>query len=320
MLTLPDFKQKQILFIQADNNVDNKIKFHNENIVFLKDNKVQNRASCHKVFSIFIIGNISITTGLIEKCKHFGISLFFLKPNFSLYAHINSVAEGNYLLRLKQYSLTDNQELEISKNIVLNKIKNQISLLKSRNIVRNKKFNIEIFNKIKSASDNQTLLGIEGNFSKEFFKLYFESIDWYARMPRVKPDVPNFLLDMGYTFLFNFVDALLCLFGFDTYKGFYHKLFFQRKSLVCDIIEPFRPIIDREVLKMHTLNIVSENDFKIVDGKYSLKAFKENYKYAYIFLSVLMKNKEEIYNYVQRFYRFIMDSERNKFPYFKISR
>jgi len=320
MLTLPDFKQKQILFVQTDNNVENKIKFHNENIVFLKDDKVENRASCHKVFSVFIIGNLSITTGLIKQCKSFGISLFFLNPNFNLYARINSLAEGNYLLRMKQYSLTEKQELEISKNIVLNKVKNHLSLLKSRNLLPVKNFNEEFFNKIKNAPDNQSLLGIEGNFSKDFFKIYFKDLNWYARLPRVKPDIPNFLLDMGYTFLFNFVDALLCLFGFDTYKGFYHKLFFQRKSLVCDIIEPFRGIIDREVFKMHTLRIVNKDDFKVVDGKFILKSFKNNYKYARIFAETLMKNKESIYLYIQRFYRFLMDGQKNKFPYFKISR
>ena len=320
MLTLSDFKQKQILFIQADNNVENKIKFHNENIVFLKDDKVENRVSCHKIFSIFIIGNLSITTGLIRQCKNFGISLFFLDSNFNLYTRLNALAEGNYLLRMKQYSLTEKQELEMSKNIVLNKVKNQLSLLKSRNLLPIKNFDEEFFDKIKNASDNQTLLGIEGNFSKDFFKIYFKDLNWYARLPRVKPDITNFLLDMGYTFLFNFIDALLCLFGFDTYKGFYHKLFFQRKSLVCDIIEPFRGIVDREVLKMFTLKIVKEEDFKIVNGKFVLKNFRDNYKYAYVFAEALMKNKEAIYLYIQKFYRFLMDSQKNEFPYFKISR
>jgi len=320
MLTLPDFQQKQILFIQTDNNSENKIKFHNENIVFLKNDNVENRASCHKVFCIFIIGNLSITTELIKQCKNFGISLFFLKPNLNLYAYINSIAEGNYLLRIKQYNLSEKEELEIAKKILINKVKNQLSLLNSRSLeIKNLNFE-DIENKIKKSKDSQNLLGIEGNFSKEFFKIYFQDINWYARMPRVKPDIPNFLLDIGYTYLFNFIDALLCLFGFDTYKGFYHKLFFQRKSLVCDIIEPFRGIIDREVLKMYTLNIVKKDDFKAVDGKITLSSYKNNQKYSIRFFETIMKNKEQIYKYVQGFYRFLMDSNKNKFPYFKISR
>jgi len=320
MLTLPDFKQKQILFIQSDPQTENKIKFHNENIVFLKNNKIENRISCHKVFSIFIIGNISITTELIRQCRNFGISLFFLKPNFNLYANINSIAEGNYLLRKRQYSLNETKELEIAKNIVLNKIKNQLYLLKSRKLKIENFNNKHIFERIKNAYDFQTLLGIEGNFSKDFFKTYFQEINWFARMPRVKPDIPNFLLDIGYTSLFNFIDSLLCLFGFDTYKGFYHKLFFQRKSLTCDVVEPFRGIVDREVLKMYTLKIINKEDFKLINGKVVLKSYGYTQKYAVRFFTIIMKNKENIYKYIQGFYRFLMDSTRNKFPYFKIPR
>lgn len=319
MLTLPDFKQKQILFIQTNSNFKNKIRFYNENIVFLKNNEVINKISCHRVFSVFVIGNLSITTELIRQSKNFGISLFFLKPNFNLYAHINSVAEGNYLLRMKQYSLNESEELNISKKILLNKIKNQLIILKSRNLkIRN--FDKEIFNKIRNSTSNQNLLGIEGNFSKEFFKIYFQDMDWYARMPRAKPDIPNFLLDMGYSYLFNFIDALLCLFGFDTYKGFYHKLFFQRKSLVCDIIEPFRGIIDKELLKMKNLKIINNKDFKFKDGKVVLKSYKNGMKYSINFLKAIMANKENFYKYIQGFYRYLMDGDKNNFPYFKISR
>lgn len=321
MFSLPDFKQKKILFIQTGSSKENKLKFGNDNIIFLKDNKIENRVSCHSVFSVFIIGNLSITTELIRRCKSFGISLFFLKENFNLYASLNSVADGNFLLRMKQYSLKEDGELEISKKLVLNKIKNQLCLLKSKR-EKIKNFNEHnLFKKISESGNNQSLLGIEGNFSKDFFKLYFEDLNWYARMPRVKPDIPNFLLDMGYTYLFNFVDALLCLFGFDTYKGFYHKLFFQRKSLSCDIIEPFRVIIDKELLKMHNLGIIKDKEFKITkEGKVVLKSYEYSRKYSLYFLETITDNKEQIYNYVRDFYKFLMDKEKNPFPFFKISR
>jgi len=320
MLTLPDFKQKQILFIQPNNNTENKIKICNENIVFIKDDKIENRVSCYKVFSIFVIGNISITTKLIQQCQKFGISMFFLKPNFNLYARINSFAEGNYLLRMKQYTSSQEEELEISKKIILNKIKNQFILLNSRNLKLENLTPDILTKKVMEVTNSQNLLGLEGNFSRDFFKVYFQDINWYARMPRVKPDIPNFLLDMGYTYLFNFIDALLCLFGFDTYKGFYHKLFFQRKSLVCDIVEPFRAIIDKEVLKMHNLNIVKKDEFKAHNGKVILKLFRYHQKYSINFFEAIVKNKDEIYKYVQGFYRFLMDNKKNQFPYFKISR
>ena len=57
---------------------------------------------------------------------------------------------------------------------------------------------------------------------------------------------------------FNCMDSLLRLYGFDTYKGFYHKLFFQRKSLACDVMEPFRCVIDKQILKAFNLGQIDE--------------------------------------------------------------
>ncbi len=86
-----------------------------------------------------------------------------------------------------------------------------------------------------------TLRGIEGNISQNFFNIYFKDINWIARMPRVKPDAPNFLLDMGYNMLFNFIDALLNLFGFDPIKAVtsYHKLFFRENLLLVMLLSLF---------------------------------------------------------------------------------
>lgn len=318
MLTLADFKEKQILFIQTEEGKENKIKIYNDNIVFTKDNQIINRLSCHKVFCVFIIGNISITSELIRKGLDYGVSFFLLRNNFELYAKINSYAEGNYLLRQKQYLADENFALFISKKIVLNKIYNQFKLLESKNINLEIKLS-DLKNIVEESSSLDSLRGIEGNFSKDFFGNYFKEIGWYARMPRVKPDIPNFLLDIGYTMLFNFIDSLLNLFGFDTYKGYYHQLFFQRKSLTCDVIESFRPIIDREVLKSFTLKRVNEKDFYYKNDKTFIYP-KNRTKYVLIFLEGIMKYKEDIYKYIINFYRFIMDSNKNKIPFFKIKR
>jgi CRISPR-associated protein Cas1 len=320
MLTLPDFKQKQILFIRTERDVENKIKLQNDNIVFTKDGKVVNRASCYRIFAVFIVGDIAITSQLIKSGLKYGISFFFLKNNLEAYASISAAAEGNYLLRMRQYTMTDREEMFIAKQILKNKIRNQLRLLKSKKLeMEHIKNEDEMMRTIDMAESNDSLLGIEGSMSKEFFGAYFKQIGWGTRMPRVKPDIPNFLLDIGYTMIFNFIDSLLRLYGFDTYKGNYHKLFFQRKSLSCDIVEPFRSIIDREVLKMYTLKKIDESLFEVLNGKIT-SSFQNSSKYAEIFLSAIMKNRESIYKYTQGFYRFVMNSEKNYFPEFKISR
>ncbi len=315
MMTLPDFREKQILFIDARLGVENQLQFQNDNILYRKDGVNTNRISCLKVFAVFVIGDFTMTSVLARRCKEYGISLFLLGNNFETYAEINSGLESNFLLRDKQYKCEN--EILIAKKVVGNKIFNQLSLLKQKNL----NFNFEnelkkMKEKIEKAQDEKELLGIEGNFSKDFFGEYFNRINWIRRMPRTKFDVNNVLLDIGYTFLFNFIDSLLRLYGFDTYKGFYHKLFFQRKSLSCDIMEPFRCVIDKQLLKSFNLGQIKNSDFEYKEGKYQI-GFENRQKYARIFLEAIMENKEEMFNYARDFYRFFV-IEKQEMPFFKI--
>lgn len=317
MLSLPDFKEKQILFIEARYGVENVLQFQNDNILFRKDEKNINRISCFKVFAIFIIGNFTMTSSLVKKCKQYGISLFLLSDNFQAYAEINSGLESNFILRDKQYKFE--RELEIAKKLVKNKISNQLFLLKERNKSIDFQEQLgKMEDKMENIKDEKELLGLEGNYSKDFFGEYFMTMQWIRRMPRTKFDVNNVLLDIGYTFLFNFTDALLRLYGFDTYKGFYHKLFFQRKSLACDVMEPFRCLIDRQLLKANNLRQINKQDFRYENGKYVL-GFDEQRKYVKIFLEAIMENKEDLFSYVRNFYRFFV-VEGIDFPEFKLNK
>ena len=274
MLSLPDYKEKQLIFV--DHSIHYKLQFSSDNLVIrdTKEDKVINQISCYRIFAIFIIGDISITTVLMRKADHYGFSVVFLTRNFNCYAMIGSQTDGNVLLRKKQYNSSHN--FDIAKRIVYNKLENQISLLKSiRSKVEEEQEAIEVIRKYQSniltliAEQNSTnldldtslsneipsttledgsivqeLLGIEGYSSKVFFQTYYKDMNWKGRKPRVKHDELNVLLDIGYTFLFNFIEAHLRLYGFDLYSGVYHTVFYQRKSLVCDLVEPFRCIID----------------------------------------------------------------------------
>jgi CRISPR-associated protein Cas1 len=321
MISLPDFKEKQLLFVRSEWGKPSRLSFHNDNIVFEQEHKVVNRVSAHKAFAVFIAGDLSLTTNFIKQAKEFGISVLFLKNNFEIYGGLNTEAEGHYLLRMKQYAMPEMEQFAMAKKLVANKIQNQIAVLKEREEGVAKKMlgKIEenVLKNIDEVKTETELLGIEGRFSKEYFTRYFGKVGWRRRAPRTKEDVNNFLMDMGYTYLFNFCDSILRLFGFDTYKGFYHKLFFQRRSLACDVMEVFRPIIDREILKMHNLGILDIADFEAHQGEYVLP-FKYWSKYSSVFLNALMKNKEDIFEFIQQYYRHQMKPEKYDFPNYQI--
>jgi CRISP-associated protein Cas1 len=313
MIQLPDFKQKQILFFNAADLKSCDLKLRNENILILEAGKTKDKIPANRLLAIFVIGDTTITSKLIQKLTRVGASLFLLKRNLETYATIGSYAEGNYLLRQKQYHLSEERKFIIGKKIVKNKLINQLALLRSAGIKKINKRSLvncknNFKNKIKKADDISTLRGIEGSVGRDYFRAYFSKIGWYKRVPRGKIDENNILLDMGYNFLFHFTDSLLRLYGFDTYKGVYHQLFFQRKSLSCDMMEPFRCIIDRALFKMYRLKQFNKKDFIERKGQYYL-SYKNSDKYAKIFLKEILRYKKEIYNYVRDYYYFTLNDE-----------
>lgn len=314
MLSLPDFKEKQLLFVSAKDAQIDKIKFLNDNICLSKDGKIENRISCHKIFALFVMGDCSLTSVLIRNCQNYGVSLFLLKDNFLNYARILSQADGNYLLREKQYAATEDQELSAAKVLVANKIGNQIYLLEKAGQSEAALWLEEIKGKIGAAVNGKDLLGLEGSAGKFFFQSYFKDLEWKRRLPRAKIDATNYLMDMGYTMLFNFIEAMLGIYGFDVYRGFYHKLFFQRKSLACDLMEPFRCLIDKQIVKSYNLGQIKSSDFKVRKGVYCL-GFEEQRKYVALFAEALMARKEEIFCYIRDYYYSVMND--TEFPKFK---
>jgi CRISPR-associated protein Cas1 len=316
MFSLPDFKQKQILFIQTKELGKNHIKLANDNLVLEFDDKIVQKISLHKVFCVFLIGDTTITTKILDKLSAFGVSIYFLKNNLSVYTSFEPSSEANFLVRQRQYTTSEEEELFYAKKIIKNKIKNQVRLLKKQDC------SSEVITKIESletdkAQNFQELLAIEGAVAKLFFKNYFPN--WYKRLPRAKQDIYNLLLDIGYTYLFNFVDSILRIFGFDTYKGIYHKLFFQRKSLTCDLMEIFRCIIDRSLLKAYNLKQIDEKDFEYKNHAYQL-SWKNSSKYSAIFLKAILEYKVEIYEYIQAYYRYFMRPNKYKMPIFNINK
>lgn len=305
MMSLPDFTEKQLLIISANDIKDDHLQFKNQNICLVRNGSIVNQLSCHKVFGIWIIGDLTITSVLIRKCHEYGVSLFLLKRNFLSYASLTSIASGNYLLREKQY--TEKSQTDIAQNIVINKLLNQLILLGDIKGKKTRKTKLkELRTKISKMTENKTLLGFEGSQSKLYFSKYFSEIGWYRRMPRAKVDEINVLMDIGYTMLFNFIDALLGLYGFDPHKGVYHKLFFQRKSLVCDLMEPFRSIIDHQILKSFHLKQIDKKDFKHEKGQYCLQYDKQK-KYIMLFSDALMERKKEMFMYIREYYYCIMN-------------
>lgn len=320
MMSWPDFAYKQIIVHQIKGQGE-KIRFRADNIVILdSDGNVILQHTCHRLFALFIIGEISMTSVLLRNAVKYGFPIVLMTGSLRVGAKFNCAAEGNTLLRRRQYE-SGERSLVVAKELIRQKIANQMTLIKE--LRRLSADNIAAINYLKSidvdcASNRQELMGLEGNASRVFFSSYFSPLGWRRREPRCKRDIYNVLLDIGYTFIFQFVEAMLSLYGFDLYCGVLHTFFFQRKSLVCDIVEPFRCIIDQRIRKAHNLGQIDEKDFFFRNGMFMLE-WRNQDKYARLFLKDILSHKEEIFKFCQQFYRWFMrDGAVSEFPVFRI--
>ena len=288
-----------------------------------EDCKTLTKLPFQKILALFIIGHIHITTPLIDKCRKYNVALIVVSPSLRPVFFWALSAEGNFLLRQKQYSY-EKDNLSIAGHLVWNKIKNQWSNLKNTRCkdeqtlkTMDRCYSILNSEILKNCNYTQ-LLSIEGNISKICFETYFRDFNWQGRKPRLKRDMINCALDIGYTILFNYIEVFVRMFGFDPYIGVYHRLWFKRKSLICDLVEPFRCIIDKTVRKGIRLKQIKESDFRIYKGEYRLKV-ENNTAYCSLFYGELLKYKTEVFRYIQSYYRCFMQNKAIKFyPLFEL--
>jgi CRISP-associated protein Cas1 len=308
MISNGDFEKKQLVFVFARDG--EKLSFSNDNLIVKdKNGVIKHQSTCWRIFSLFVVGNITISSGLIQRAKKFCFSIVLMNSNLRVYQVLGFQAEGNTLLRQRQYNCSDEEKLEIAIAILQNKVANQRkTLLKQR--ARPESVNAAICS-LKRIKDEMTtdpsiyeLMGHEGVAAKLYFSSIFNNCEWNGRKPRSKQDYINTTLDIGYTVLFNFIEALTLLYGFDLYVGFAHQMFYMRKSLVCDLVEPFRPIIDYQIRKAISLQQCKQEDFELTNNAWYLKREK-NKDYVIFLVEPLVKEKNEIFKYIQGFYRYL---------------
>ena len=224
MMSKPDYMCKQTVFVFASDG--DRISLSNDNLVVTgPDGKVKVQSSCYRISSLFVIGNMTVTTPLIRSASKFGFPIVLMTTTFRVYDVIGHRTEGNTELRRLQYSY---DSLDIARRIVANKISNQAATLRRQTehdrlaMSVAERMDILAEDAAEWDGDLKGLMGIEGIASRSYFEGNFNTAEWKGRKPRIKSDYVNSTLDIGYTMLFNMIDSMLNLYGFDTYVGVYH--------------------------------------------------------------------------------------------------
>ncbi len=156
--------------------------------------------------------------------------------------------------RIKQYEAYSNPTgVEIAKTIVKAKIEAQALLLEKYGIQCTNQRNGTLMNlqKIKANSVKEIrtkIHGIEGHFGKFYFneliKLFPKEFRPHIRYSYKAVDITNNIFNLSYEVLKWEVYKSIINAHLDPFLGFLHSIQHGKPSLVCDLQEPYRPLVD----------------------------------------------------------------------------
>jgi len=271
---------KNTLFVQTQGAWLNK---QGENIVMNIDYEVKGRVPIHKLEALVCFGQVSISPALMAHCTDNGITITHLNQYGKFQARIEGAVSGNVLLRREQYRISDDPQRvqPICHSIILGKVHNQRQVI--RRYLRDYKAQLDapIINSLDAAQQRlghglgkilatqnlPDLLGREGEMASLYFGVFRHFIrntefEFNKRTRNPPTDMVNALLSFSYTLMTHDCRSALETVGLDPACGVFHQLRPGRPSLALDLVEEFRPMIDRFVLSLINKKQLGKSDFK----------------------------------------------------------
>lgn len=217
---------------------------------------------------------VSISSFLLKELCDSKINIIFCDERHNPFGELTPFySSHNSSKKISQQSKwTQKDKDNLWTKIVKNKITNQALLL----------------SKIKSDSQNilneyisEIKTGDSTNREGHAAKVYFNSLFGMKFVRNASDDI-NAALNYGYAVLLStFNKEIVCL-GYITQLGIHHKNEFNEFNLACDLMEPFRVIID---------NFVYYNQEKTFDSNYKMALVNLfNNKYYYNKKSYVLKD------------------------------
>lgn len=212
--------------------------------------------ACRMVDRLVIIGHVNLTPAVLDHVMLEGVATLFLSKSGGFKGMLQVGADAQVTRRLAQYRLLDNpaRQLQIAQGIVNAKLRNQQRLLlinEGRAITSLQRHRQAIVH----CRDLDSLRGHEGAAAHLYFQAMGRFLDstpisFHGRKSHPSPDPANALLSLGYTLLQGEVCTALALHGLDRFAGCLHRSDGHAPSAALDIMEPFRPLVDRLVLQL----------------------------------------------------------------------
>lgn len=242
--------------------------------------------------------SVSISTYLLKELCSNKINIIFCDEKHNPFGEL----EGYYLSHnsskkiSSQFKWTKERKDMLWSEIVKNKVINQALILS--------KLNSDKYDLLLSYIDEITA-GDKTNREGHAAKVYFNEL-FGKGFVRNESDNINAALNYGYAILLSTINKEVISNGYITQIGIHHKNEFNEFNLSCDLMEPFRTIID---------NFVYYNQDRELDTAYKLdivNIFNNRYKYDnknYVLkdaIKIYVKNTLESINDLEKYKGFII--------------
>ncbi len=183
--------------------------------------------------------SVSISAYLLKELSDNKINIIFCDEKHNPFGELISYygRHNNSKTIKMQMKWKQTEKDRLWKEIVKNKIINQSMLLKK---IKSKKYEL-IFSYIKEIT-----VGDKTNREGHAAKVYFNALFGNAFI-RNSNDEINAALNYGYAILLSTINKEVINNGYLTQLGIHHKNEFNEFNLSCDLMEPFRIIIDNFV-------------------------------------------------------------------------
>lgn len=250
-----------------------------ENLVCKVDDEIKLRIPFENIENVVCFNYIGCSPALMGKCVGKMIPINFISPQGKFLAKVCGETKGNVFLRVAQIDRFREKGLELTQNTMAAKFSNTRQLLR-RTLHDNEQLrdDLQIRNVLQVLEDGMDrifhsksideAIGIEGNCAQNYFSVFNKLItnpkvpfSFTLRTKRPPLDPVNAVLSFVYTMATSEFASALETVGLDSYIGFCHSLRSGRSSLACDLVEETRCIVERFVLTLLNLQILTEKDF-----------------------------------------------------------
>lgn len=225
---------------------------------------------------IEVFGKVQITIQCMEECLKRGVNVLYYSTNGAYFGRLISTNHVNVQRQRKQAKLGENEEFkrELSKKLIVAKIKNQIVIL--RRYARTRGVDIQrpvaemqyMAEKVNSRNTGEIeqIMGYEGRSARVYFqtlgKLIEPEFAFQGRNRRPPRDPFNSMLSLGYSIMLNEIYGKLEGKGLNPYFGFMHKDREKHPTLASDLMEEWRAVlIDSTALSLLNGHELSRENF-----------------------------------------------------------